>query len=382
MTCSFTGCLGYAVYEDITYGAHIKGDYRFNQNEEVADFTTLFQLTDETVNPIHATVASEQGRFSGRGKLIGEFLVTEGNGTPLFRVGQGFFTPADVPLSGMTAIYPMRYDLWMFVTYLAYSDGKEFKLVRNVIWHERRDKEEASPPTKEEARPLTNESVARPANPLNDLEELHASLCHELDEKREELEEATDTKEILESECESVEEEVLELEFEQCGFHSVVEPASGSKECDLVGRRLEAVNQIRNGYLTTLDLTVQIAEATRDCESLSDEVDELEDEISEVEEKLDNGYSTWVDEQVHKAEVLTSKPTEQPAADVCWLIPSEAESYLSDDASRFIATFHKLSQLYSKEADLQKMDWGPLIGIMSKACERILSDYLGPRCTK
>ena len=72
----------------------------------------------------------------------------------------------------------------------------------------------------------------------------------------------------------------------------------------------------------------------------------------------------------------------EPPADWMGLVPAEAVRYLSEDVKQFIATCQKLHHIYSTVPDLAALDWGPLVGQMAKACERICADFLEPRCRR
>ncbi len=210
------------------------------------------------------------------------------------------------------------------------------------------------------------------SNRLVDLEDHLATLTRQLDESRLQLEAATERAEQSESECESAEADILEAEFEQCGYRTSDCPTNNADKLDP-----SRVAKIRDGYAAVFDFLGQIAYLRRECEDLSHEVDELEIEVDEAQDRLDEGYSTWVGEQVRRAEALPAPP---PVSNWCGLIPAELVGRLSEDARKIVGTFHKLHSLYSREVDLHSLDWGPLVGTMSKVCERILSDFLEPRC--
>src|SRR5262249_31984869 len=62
------------------------------------------------------------------------------------------------------------------------------------------------------------------------------------------------------------------------------------------------------------------------------------------------------------------------------LLGEDALACLSEDARKILETYYQLDGIYAKEADLQNLDCSPLVAAMSKVCERVLADFLGPRC--
>ena len=88
----------------------------------------------------------------------------------------------------------------------------------------------------------------------------------------------------------------------------------------------------------------------------------------------------WADKEYAKAEkVVTEAATPSPPQEN-ELICKEARLLLSEEARTMLETYLQLDELYATNPDLRALDCGPLVGTMSKVCERILSDFLGPKC--
>jgi hypothetical protein len=136
----------------------------------------------------------------------------------------------------------------------------------------------------------------------------------------------------------------------------------------------------QNHYTSFIDLRRRIHELENDIASVQDDIDTLEHERDEIEEALDQGYSEWEEKEYRKAEAIIERASPLPPLPEEQLLGENAFACLSDDARRILETYYCLSGIYANESDLQKLDSGPLIAAMAKACERILADFLEPRC--
>lgn len=388
-TTTFKSTTGTVEYRDILYGSHIHGEYRQDAHSDMAVMSVLLQRT--TGDGLELTIAAlDADRFCGQARLSGGSIILDGNAIPFF-VGD-YLQDAHAPLVPKTesrpltrddvrhariALHPLRQDLWLLVLYhvLSSSSGHA-TLLKTEVWHFRPEPKTPSV-AKAEASKRLPQSLESPSSPsaFTDLTARLEEVERELEERRREVEELKSELEDVKSDHEDAVDELVDLDLASFGWadaNSSVDPCPVLASYD--GTKWQGL------YRSVIDLMEQVHDLEGELATAEDDIDDLEHEADDIEEALDQGYAEWQAKEYGKAEAIIEQAPARPDLAERRLLGQAAVGLLSDDARTIHETFMQLDGLYTDRPDLQALDCGPLVSSMSKLCERILADFLGPRC--
>jgi hypothetical protein len=388
-THTFTSTTGTVEYRDILYGSHVHGEYRQDARSDMALMSILLQRAAGA--GVEMTVAAaDDNRFSGAARLNGGSIVLEGGAIPFF-VGD-YLQEAHVPLvpraesrpltrenigHARIALHPLRSDRWLLVVYhVLMSTTGHATLLKTEVWHFRPEsKASLEDGDQSTARQLQPQDTPNSPSAFADLEARLVKVERKLAERRAEYEEIKNELEVVKSEQENAVDEIVDLDLASFGWNDAeCTFDSGSPSVAFDGTKWQ------NKYASLLDLMEKVHELDDELGTVQDDIDELEHEADELEEALERGHAKWEAKEYRKAEALSEQARAHPASPEKRLLGEAAVGCLSNDARTILETYLIIDCLYTEQRDLQSLDCGPLVASMSKLCERILADFLGPRC--
>jgi hypothetical protein len=387
-TQSFDGTTGSVEYREIVYGSHIHGEYRKQAEPSKGVMNILFQRT--TGDSLEMTIAvSDTDRFSGPARLSGGSIFLDGKGIPFF-VGD-YLQEASIPLApnpdrklvtdhavcdARVVLHPLRPDRWLLVVYHLLQSPRDYPtILKTEVLHFRSEPKDTAADRDESSEP-TPQAHEIPCSPLEftDLEARFAEVKCELGEGRREHEDLSDELEDVKCDHDEAENEIIDLDFASFGWLGPDPPADSS----LAPPSFDE-SKWHKLYTSLLILMEQLHELEEERASCQDDIDDLEHEAEDIEEALDQGYSAWQEREYRKAEATVEKAARPPLPEG-QLLGEKALACLSEEARKILETYLRLDGIYATVPDLQTLDCGPLVATMSKVCERILVDFLGPRC--
>jgi archaellum component FlaC len=372
------------------FGSHVHGEYRRDSQPERESLSVLLKQTGAADSLDMALAGSDTKRCGGVARVSDRSIYLDGKDIPFF-VGdclndapnttvpppEGEPAPTEAVSKARVAFHPLRPDLWLvvFCHVLSVSSGHA-TLMRTEVWHFRAGPEQtlaARHDSSEQARHIQEKPI--PALDLVDLEARLADIENELEKKRREHEEVAGELDDAKDNLDNVNDEIDDLDFVSFGIKGISRSVeSGSELCPFNGGTRQKI------YTALLDMMEQVQELEGEVEALQADIDCLEQDASDIEERLEQGYSDWAENEYRKAERAVERASQRPPLPAVQLLSDGALACLSEDARRILETYSRWEQICAKESDLQNLDCGPLVVTMSKVCERILADFLGPRC--
>jgi hypothetical protein len=114
-----------------------------------------------------------------------------------------------------------------------------------------------------------------------------------------------------------------------------------------------------------------------ECEQL---VEELEDEVDAIEDRSEIECQRWVEEQVGAAHEILQGHTTPESSPPGTCVPAVIRAALSAPVLSLLDTHDAIVRVYISTPGFGCLDWGPIVATAAKVCERLLAEFLEPRC--